>query len=147
MSHHLTSVEHIDEAMHDCITNCSDCHDVCTATLQHCLQQGGEYASAELIRALLDCVKTCGVSRDLMLRASPLHQLYRRGGRTPAAVAPARARSSPMTRSCVNAPKRASAAWRPVERWAALPALRASSGDALTRFSYHLLTYPPGVLG
>jgi len=79
MSHHLTSVEHIDEAMHDCITNCSDCHDLCTATLQHCLQRGGEHASAELIRTLLDCAQTCDISRDLMLRASPLHQLYCRG--------------------------------------------------------------------
>ena len=63
MSHHLSSVEHIDEAMHDCITNCSDCHDICMATVQHCLQMGGEHAAPELIRTLLDCAQTCDTSQ------------------------------------------------------------------------------------
>ena len=76
MSHHLTSVEHIDEAMHTCITNCSDCHDICVATIQHCLQMGGEHAAAEHIRTLLDCAQACDASRDFMLRASDLHSRY-----------------------------------------------------------------------
>lgn len=79
MSHHLTSVPHIDEAMHDCITNCSDCHDICTATAQYCLEQGGALADAALIRTLLECAQACDVSRDMMLRGSPLHHIYCRG--------------------------------------------------------------------
>ena len=76
MSHHLTAVDHVDEAMHDCITNCSDCHDLCLATVQHCLQMGGEHAAAEHIRTLLDCAQACDASRDFMLRGSALHDAY-----------------------------------------------------------------------
>lgn len=79
MSHHLTAVEHVDQAMHDCITNCSECHDICMATVQHCLSLGGEHASAEHIRTLLDCAQACDTSRDFMLRGSELHTMYCRG--------------------------------------------------------------------
>lgn len=79
MSRHLESFEHIDSAMKDCIANCSECHDLCVAAVAHCLQTGGEHAAPELIRTLLDCAQTCDTSRDLMLRGSPLHQLYCRG--------------------------------------------------------------------
>lgn len=72
MTHHLTA-EHITAELHDCIERCSDCHDVCMATLHHCLERGGEHAAAEHVRALLDCAQACDTSRDLMLRASPLH--------------------------------------------------------------------------
>jgi hypothetical protein len=72
VSHHLTA-EHISEEMHDCITRCSDCHDVCVETAQHRLSRGGEHASAEHIRALLDCAQACDTSRDFMLRGSGLH--------------------------------------------------------------------------
>lgn len=54
MSHHLKA-EHITDEMHQCIDNCSGCHDVCTETLVHCLGMGGEHAAAEHIKALLDC--------------------------------------------------------------------------------------------
>jgi len=79
MSHHLSTVEHIDQAMHDCITVCSECHDVCLATVQHCLQKGGEHAAPDHIRALLDCAQACDISRDFMLRGSELHTMYCRG--------------------------------------------------------------------
>ena len=72
MTHHL-SAEHIDEAMHDCIDRCSNCHDICLETLAHCLSRGGEHASAGHVRALLDCAQACDASRDFMLRGSPLH--------------------------------------------------------------------------
>ena len=76
MSHHLSAVEHVDQAMHDCIINCSDCHDICLATVLHCLQMGGEHASPEHIRTLLDCAQACDASRDFMLRGSDLHHAY-----------------------------------------------------------------------
>jgi hypothetical protein len=41
MSHHLQTIGHIDEAMTECITQCSECHDICLATVLHCLQPGG----------------------------------------------------------------------------------------------------------
>ena len=76
MSHHLSAVDHIDQAMHDCITNCAECHDLCLATIQHCLQMGGEHASADHIRTLMDCAAACEASRDFMLRGSHLHHAY-----------------------------------------------------------------------
>ena len=72
MAHHLTA-EHITAAMHDCIERCSDCHDICMATVQHCLSRGGEHAAPEHIRTLLDCAQACDASRDFMLRGSVLH--------------------------------------------------------------------------
>ena len=72
MTHHLTA-EHISTEMHDCIERCSDCHDVCLETVQHCLGRGGEHAAPDHIRALLDCAQACDTSRDFMLRGSPLH--------------------------------------------------------------------------
>ena len=72
MTHHLMA-EHISAEMHDCIERCSDCHDVCLETVQHCLGRGGEHAAPDHIRALLDCAQACDTSRDFMLRGSPLH--------------------------------------------------------------------------
>lgn len=76
MSHHLSVFEHVDQAMHDCITTCSECHDICVAAVQHCLQVGGDHAGAEHIRALADCAQACDACRDFMLRASDLHRAY-----------------------------------------------------------------------
>ena len=73
MSHHLTGLPHIDEQMHECIDNCSDCHDVCVATIRYCLDQGGDHASPGHIEAMLDCAATCDACRDLMLHGSELH--------------------------------------------------------------------------
>jgi len=72
MSHHLKAA-HVSDEMHQCIENCSDCHDACTEMLVHCLGMGGEHASPEHIRALLDCAQSCDTSRDFMLRGSALH--------------------------------------------------------------------------
>ena len=63
----------MDAAMQQCITNCLNCHTACTQTVNHCLQMGGEHASAGHITALLDCAQSCTTSADFMLRMSPLH--------------------------------------------------------------------------
>jgi hypothetical protein len=72
MTHHLRA-EHISLEMHECIENCSDCHDVCVETLAHCLERGGQHAAPEHVRALLDCAQACDASRDFMLRGSHVH--------------------------------------------------------------------------
>lgn len=72
MTHHLRA-DHVGEAMHECIDNCSDCHDVCLTTVVHCLSMGGEHAAPDHIRMLLDCAQICDTSRDFMLRGSPRH--------------------------------------------------------------------------
>jgi hypothetical protein len=73
MSHHL-QLEHISEDMHACIDRCSDCHEVCLATVVYCLNQGGRHAAPEHILTLLDCAQACDTSRDFMLRGSALHR-------------------------------------------------------------------------
>ena len=65
----------LDPAMHECIHNCSDCHDICLQTIGHCLSKGGMHAEASHIRTLMDCVQACEASRDFMLRGSPMHHL------------------------------------------------------------------------
>jgi hypothetical protein len=73
---HLNVVEHLDDAMRECIANCSDCHEICVATVQHCLELGGAHASPDHIRTLLDCAQACDTCRDFMLRGSDLHPRF-----------------------------------------------------------------------
>ncbi len=59
--------------MRDCISNCTECHNICVETASHCLKMGGEHAEASHIRKLLDCAQACATSADFMLRGSALH--------------------------------------------------------------------------
>ena len=59
--------------MQRCIEACVSCHAVCTGTVQHCLQKGGQHAQPDHIRLLTDCAQICQTSADFMLRGSPLH--------------------------------------------------------------------------
>jgi hypothetical protein len=59
--------------MRSCAKECADCHEICIETVQHCLAMGGEHASPEHIRTLLDCAQICQTSADFLTRASELH--------------------------------------------------------------------------
>lgn len=59
--------------MKTCIDQCRECEQICLETLAHCLMEGGEHSDAQLINALLDCIRLCSSCADLMTRHSPLH--------------------------------------------------------------------------
>jgi hypothetical protein len=59
--------------MERCIQECLDCHSVCLATVQHCLDVGGRHAEKQHITTLLDCAEICQTSANFMLRGSPHH--------------------------------------------------------------------------
>ena len=61
------------DLMHECINNCTNCHNICMETVMHCLQMGGKHAEAVHIRLLLDCAEICATSANFMLRGSDLH--------------------------------------------------------------------------
>lgn len=61
------------QEMQDCISSCMTCHAVCLETIHHCLQMGGEHASAQHISLLQDCAQICATSADFMLRMSQFH--------------------------------------------------------------------------
>ena len=63
------------QEMVDCIQECQRCHNVCTETITHCLQLGGEHAEPSHIRLMLDCAEICQTSANFMLRMSDLHGL------------------------------------------------------------------------
>lgn len=63
----------IDEQMRKCIRECHRCHDICTETVTHCLEMGGDHAEPNHIRLLLDCAEICQTSANFMLRVSDLH--------------------------------------------------------------------------
>ena len=48
----------------------SNCHAVCTLSLQHCLASGGEHTEINLVGVLLDCAEMCQTSANFMLRGS-----------------------------------------------------------------------------
>ena len=64
----------IGDEMRQCIQNCSDCHNVCTEMVDHCLRQGGPHAESGHIRLLLDCAEICATSADFMLRGADFHR-------------------------------------------------------------------------
>ena len=66
------TAKHLTAEMQACIDSCMDCHAMCEETITYCLQQGGEYASAALIRALSDCADMSRMCADLMMRGSEL---------------------------------------------------------------------------
>lgn len=59
--------------MRNCAQECTDCHAICTETIQHCLAMGGEHVSSEHIRTLLDCAQICQTSADFLTRGSEFH--------------------------------------------------------------------------
>ena len=59
--------------MKQCIENCTNCHNVCVETIEHCLQMGGKHVEAAHLKRLLDCADTCHLSADFMLRGSALY--------------------------------------------------------------------------
>lgn len=63
----------ISAEMRQCISNCSDCHNICVETAAHGLEMGGEHSGAHHIHLLLDCAQICATSADFMLRGSELH--------------------------------------------------------------------------
>ena len=64
------------EDMRQCISNCLDCHAICTQTQFHCLSMGGDHAAPEHQRLLADCAQACNTSADFMLRMSEHHADY-----------------------------------------------------------------------
>lgn len=68
--HHTTTSE-----MQQCIQDCTNCHNICITTTEHCLQMGGKHAEASHIRMMLDCAEICQTSANFMLRHSQFHGL------------------------------------------------------------------------
>jgi hypothetical protein len=73
MVSHIHKGQKMDEAMQRCIDDCLNCASICTETMMHCLQMGGEHAEPEHIRLLIDCAEICQTSANFMLRHSNLH--------------------------------------------------------------------------
>ena len=63
----------LDEKMRACIEECHNCHDICTETVTHSLQMGGDHSEPNHIRLLLDCAEICQTSANFMLRMSDFH--------------------------------------------------------------------------
>jgi len=61
------------EGLQQCIDACTECGQVCTETVAYCLEQGGEHASRDHVRLLLDCAEICQTSANYMSRRSDLH--------------------------------------------------------------------------
>lgn len=63
----------IPASMQACIQNCTDCYQVCSNILAHCLQKGGKHVAAKHIKLLQDCAKICETSANFMIRDSKFH--------------------------------------------------------------------------
>jgi hypothetical protein len=70
---HTTHSYQMTAEMQQCIENCTTCHQICLATVPHCLSMGGTHAAPDHIRLLLDCAQICQTSADFMIRGSVFH--------------------------------------------------------------------------
>jgi hypothetical protein len=61
------------ESMQQCISNCLECHRICTETVAHLLHGGGHHSESKHLIELLDCSQMCALSADFMTRRSPHH--------------------------------------------------------------------------
>lgn len=64
----------MNQAMQQCITNCLECHRICTETVAHVLHGSGQHSEPQHLTALLDCAQICALSADFMSRRSPHHE-------------------------------------------------------------------------
>ncbi len=69
---HLTKFQHMPREIQQCIENCSECHQLCLATVYHCMDLGAKYACADQVTLLLDCAESCQTSANFLLRNSEL---------------------------------------------------------------------------
>lgn len=71
----MTSLEQLtpEVQMERCIELCRQCHDSATATLEYCLQQGGQHTEEKHLRLMRDCIQITQTSLDFMLRGSSFH--------------------------------------------------------------------------
>jgi hypothetical protein len=63
--------------MHDSTKNgvmtMMTCSAICSKTINHCLEMGGEHTSKDHINLLMDCVKICQLAADFAIRGSENH--------------------------------------------------------------------------
>ena len=69
----MPHLQEITAEMQRCIQRCTECHNICTQTITHCLMLGGEHADPSHIGLLMDCAQICETSADFMMRASHRH--------------------------------------------------------------------------
>jgi len=50
----------------------ADCVETCNATLDYCLQQGGDHVQAVHIKAMIDCIEACTLATAFHARKSAL---------------------------------------------------------------------------
>lgn len=60
-------------SMQECIQNCLECFQSCTALTAHCLGMGGEHAGKEHITLLQTCAAICETSVKFMSLDSEFH--------------------------------------------------------------------------
>jgi len=60
--------------MQRCIDECESCRSACLTAVTYCLDRGGRYADALLVRMLIDCADMCTTCADFLLRDSMAHR-------------------------------------------------------------------------
>lgn len=58
----------------DNLTTMMTCSAICSKTISHCLDIGGEHASKEHINLLMDCAMICELTANFAIRGSTSHQ-------------------------------------------------------------------------
>lgn len=67
----MHSHTNMSDAMKACIDNCTRCHQVCLQTvLTHCIEVGGDHATPDHVRLMLNCAEICQASANLQLSGS-----------------------------------------------------------------------------
>lgn len=67
------AIEHANSVLQECIDNCSETARMCLQLIPHCLDVGGDHASAEHINILQVCSIICESNAKLMTLNSEFH--------------------------------------------------------------------------
>lgn len=71
-----SALHRANDSTRECREACVACAQTCTEMVfTHCLDVGGEHATTEHVRAMIDCSAICTTAADFMSRASPQHHV------------------------------------------------------------------------
>ncbi|MEQ9552091.1 MAG: four-helix bundle copper-binding protein [Coleofasciculus sp. G3-WIS-01] len=64
------TLHQVNSELQKCIQDCLDCGSICLNTITYCIQKGGQHATANHIKQMMDCAEICQTSANFMLRGS-----------------------------------------------------------------------------
>jgi hypothetical protein len=63
----------VGKTFQDAVRHTQECESICVATIQHCLELGGEHTEPSHLQLMQDCADICETTAKFLARSSPQH--------------------------------------------------------------------------